>query len=126
MNNTAKLAALEALYALLPKIDCQRKCQQFCGPIMMTRLEARRLPEVKFDTVPLKLGMGFYPRTSNTTLMCPMLKDGGCSVYSIRPAICRLWGLTEELRCPFGCEPTERWTDARAKQWLDEVQRIGR
>jgi hypothetical protein len=44
MNNTSKLAALEAIYALLPKIECQRKCQE-CYNDQMTRLEAKRLPE---------------------------------------------------------------------------------
>lgn len=116
---------MEALYAQLPKIECQRKCQECCGPVMMTRLEARRLLEVKCDTVPLKIGMGFFPRRSTNALVCPLLKNGECSVYSRRPAICRLWGLTEELRCPFGCEPDVRWADVKAKQWLDAVQRIG-
>lgn len=125
MNNTAKLAALDALYSQLPKIECQRKCHECCGPIMMTRLEARRLPEIKWDSVPLKIGIGFFPSRATTTLVCPLLKNGECSVYNRRPAICRLWGLTEELRCPFGCEPDVRWPDAKAKAWLDEVQRIG-
>jgi Fe-S-cluster containining protein len=125
VNNTAKLAALEALYAMLPKIECQRKCQDYCGPIMMTRLEAKRLPELICDKVPLKFGVGFHTRTPSKTLICPLLKEGACSVYSRRPAICRLWGLTDELRCPFGCEPDERWDDVRAKAWLDAVRRIG-
>lgn len=125
MNNTAKLVALEALYAQLPKIECQRKCQACCGPIMMTRLESKRLPEIELDKVPLKFGVGFYTRTPSETLICPLLKNGECSVYERRPAICRLWGLTEELRCPWGCEPDVRWTDVRAKAWLDAVQRIG-
>lgn len=29
-------------------------------------------------------------------------------VYTQRPYICRLWGTTEVLKCPQGCEPT-RW-----------------
>ena len=91
----------------------------------MTRLEAKRLPELVCDKEPLKFGMGFYTRVSIKTHICPLLKDGACSVYDRRPAICRLWGLTEELRCPFGCEPEERWTDKRAKEWLDAVQRLG-
>lgn len=125
MNNTAKLAALEALYALLPKIECQRKCQECCGPIMMTRLEAKRLPELDCDMVPLNIGMGFLSRAPTKNLVCPLLKDGACSVYERRPAICRLWGLTEKLRCPFGCEPVPRWTDEQAGEWLNAVQRMG-
>lgn len=131
MNNTAKIAALESLYAQLPKIECQRKCQECCGPIVMTRLEARRLPELSFDRMPMRTeggpplpGMGFVSRTPET-LTCPMLKDGVCSVYDLRPAICRLWGLTEKLRCPFGCEPSPRWTEKQAYEWLLSVCKIG-
>ncbi len=125
MNNTAKLIALEALYAQLPKIECQRKCQECCGPIAMTRLEAKRLPELAFDRLPSDAGISFISRTATDTLVCPLLKRGECSVYARRPAICRLWGLTEKLRCPHGCEPVPRWTDAQAHAWLDAVQRIG-
>jgi len=43
MNDTAKYQALQALYARLPKLECQRKCQECCGPVTMTRLEMRQL-----------------------------------------------------------------------------------
>lgn len=127
MNNTAKLAALESLYAQLPKIECQRKCQECCGPIVMTRLEARRLPELQFDRMPMRTGLPGFAHVSRVpdTLTCPLLKDGACSAYDRRPAICRLWGLTEKLRCPFGCEPSPRWTERQAYEWLLAVSTIG-
>lgn len=130
MNNTAKLAALQALYAQLPTIQCQQKCHDYCGPVPMTRLEARRIPEMTFDTMKLGHsigsipGRGFICRVTND-LKCSALKDGKCSVYERRPAICRLWGLTDELRCPFGCEPSVRWTEQQAYEWLRQVAVIG-
>ena len=49
---------------------------------------------------------------------------GECSVHAIRPMICRLWGLTKSMACPFGCVP-ERWLTedeahallAKAEEW---------
>ena len=28
-----------------------------------------------------------------------------CTVYAVRP-ICRLWGVTTDMACPWGCQPT--------------------
>ncbi|HXJ92624.1 MAG TPA: hypothetical protein VMT20_07045 [Terriglobia bacterium] len=37
--------------------------------------------------------------------------------------ICRLWGLEESMRCPYGCEP--RLTETQAIAFLREAVRIG-
>lgn len=124
MTNTARIDALESLYSQLPAIECQRKCQECCGPVIMTRLEARRLPELRFDKTPTMRGMIYVARTPKN-LTCPILKDGACSAYDRRPAICRLWGLTEKLRCPFGCTPVPVWTEQQARDWLDAIAKAG-
>lgn len=36
---------------------------------------------------------------------CSMMDNGRCAVYDIRPMICRLWGLSEDMPCPYGCVP---------------------
>lgn len=36
---------LDALYATLPTIKCKGLCQDYCGPIMISKIEARRLEE---------------------------------------------------------------------------------
>lgn len=42
-------------------------------------------------------------------LTCPLLNpDGKCSVYEDRPAICRIWGAVEKMKCPHGCRP-KKW-----------------
>jgi hypothetical protein len=46
VNDTAKIKALDALYATLPRLDCQKKCSECCGPVTMTRLEAKRINQV--------------------------------------------------------------------------------
>lgn len=57
---------------------------------------------------------------------CSML-DGQrrCRAYAVRPTICRMWGLTERMRCPYGCVP-ERWlTDAEAFRFIARADSIG-
>lgn len=93
-RNPRRIAAqLDALYAELPTIDCQGLCSESCGPIPAGDFEQRRLE-----------------RESGKALSCPdscsMLVDRRCSVYDVRPMICRLWGVTEDLPCPIGCRPS--------------------
>lgn len=121
MNSTlVQDMRLDAIYAQLPKINCQRKCQQSCGPIVMGRREWNRVIE----------DVGYEPKPTPdqaARLVCPMLdeKAGACSVYHVRPLICRLWGLVEAMACPWGCRP-ERWlTDAEAHHLMNQAERIG-
>lgn len=115
MQYAEAVQALEALYARLPRITCQRQCQEACGPVLMSRLEWLRVRR----HAP---GKG----TLTPALTCPMLRQGRCAVYGVRPLICRLYGLIDDprMRCPFGCVP-ERWvTQAEAQALLEEAQEI--
>lgn len=85
-------ARLEDLYAELPKIECKGKCFDSCGPIDMSVRERRRIEEVS------------GPVTCNG-LTCSKLINNRCSVYALRPMICRLWGLIEAMPCHHGCRP---------------------
>lgn len=95
LSRRQRLKILKTVYAYLPKIDCQQKCQAWCGPIMMSDLEAKRMRVQSGQD-------NLLPTDSDGT--CPMLVDGLCSVYSVRPLICRLWGVTPAMTCPFGCK----------------------
>jgi uncharacterized protein len=83
----AKLERIDSIYAKLPKLDCKGLCQECCGPINMSRLEWHRIVR----------RLGFDPEPTQdqiNDLRCPMLTtQGKCSVYGIRPLICRLWGI---------------------------------
>lgn len=113
----AKIHGLDALYADLPKIACKGLCQECCGPIVMSRIEWERIIK----------RLGYTPGGYDDSLTCPMLdqKRGTCKVYTIRPMICRIWGLVKALTCPHGCEP-ERWlTDEEARRFLKRAGSIG-
>lgn len=100
---------LDAIYARLPHIECKGLCHEACGPIGMTRIEHRRLEE------------GRGPLACKD-LVCPLLDENKrCTAYSIRPLVCRLFGLVEQMRCPHGCEP-ERWlSDEEATEIMRQV-----
>ncbi len=108
------MTEIDRIYASLPKLKCQGKCQRSCGPILMSRVEWERIGDC----------LGLYPE-GDASLVCPMLDraTGRCSVYLIRPLICRLWGMVRKMRCPWGCRP-ERWvSDKEARELLARIEK---
>jgi putative zinc- or iron-chelating protein len=114
---------LDALYAELPRLHCQRKCFECCGPLLIPKIEWKRIedagkfvPLANLDTVKLHDWFEFMGKHNlvamhpDETLSCRLLMPftGKCTVYAIRPLICRIWGCCTWMRCPHGCEP-DRW-----------------
>ena len=50
--------------------------------------------------------------------------EGRCSVYSIRPLICRIWGAAEGIPCVFGCQPERLLSKEEADVLMREVQAL--
>ncbi len=90
---------LEAIYAELPDIDCQGRCWDSCGPIEMSKIERDRIRKAGVE-------IPFGSFHVHGPYKCPALTMfHQCSVYSIRPIICRIWGLSRRLPCTYGCRP---------------------
>lgn len=79
----------------IPSFECVEGCHDCCGPVTTSPEEIARLP-VKTDT---------EHETALNELSCVYLGSNGCSVYSERPLICRLFGTTPQLSCPNGRRP---------------------
>jgi putative zinc- or iron-chelating protein len=114
---------MEALYAQVPAIpDCKGHCWISCGPASMTPWELKRLADaghrVTSDEIARKAPGEFW---------CEALgPDGRCRAYALRPLICRLWGATEWLRCPWGCVPEGGFLPvAESVRLLYESYRVG-
>lgn len=111
-----KRITVEQIYARIPKIACQRKCQECCGPIKCHGVEWERMRAASL--VPLDV--------IGPNLTCPALHHGACAIYAVRPLICRLWGVVRKMACPWGCQP-ERWlTDSEAAALLAEMDKLSR
>jgi hypothetical protein len=97
-------AQLDALYAELPRLPCKGKCWHSCGPVLMApgeRERIRRVGDVRIPTYP--------PERHGQLMTCPALESHRCTVHPARPMMCRLWGIAEWMRCPFGCKPEGGW-----------------
>jgi Fe-S-cluster containining protein len=99
---------LEQIYADVVDVECKGLCADACGPIGCTREEADRMRQAS--------GFGL---TVDATLTCGYLSKGRCSVYAVRPLVCRLYGAAAGLPCAFGCTPTI--TEQQAKDLIAEI-----
>lgn len=106
---TSRDARLDALYAELPTIECQGFCHTSCGPIDMSAAERERITREKGITIPAG---SFLRDGPSDCVALTMLRR--CSVYDIRPLVCRIWGLTKRMPCGYGCRPSRWLTEPEA------------
>lgn len=103
-----------AIYAELPDLACRGLCQDSCGPIGWSTEEAAAVTQA-----------GGEPPTFGPTLRCTYLDDHGrCRVYAVRPLICRLFGLTDTMRCRHGCTPSRWLTEGEARALLVRYEAV--
>lgn len=76
-------------------MHCKGLCSKACGPIAMSGAESRRIIQLH----------GSMPESSPESLTCSKLVEGRCSIYADRPLLCRIFGASRGLRCPYGCTP---------------------
>lgn len=85
--------------------NCKGKCSTSCGPVPMSKAEHDVIEDVAGPVT-------VQPGHDKMGLACSMLtEDGQCSVYDLRPLLCRIWGAAHRLKCPYGCEPERYLTD---------------
>lgn len=101
---------LRELWDRVPGIACQGKCSNSCGPIGVS-------PE-EDDLLKARSGKGAETRSDGSMVCVHLSLNGRCTVYSIRPLLCRLWGVVESMRCPHGCEPERVLTDQEGYELL--------
>lgn len=128
-------AELRELYERVPKIKCKGFCHTSCcfidcsthERVRMERATGRRL-ETLDAAAPggagSKLG---HDKRPLARYRCSMLTDDGrCSVYDLRPMICRLFGAGPDmLRCEWYCRPERVLSHEEALWLLSEANRIG-
>lgn len=120
-------AELEALYAKVPEIGCKGLCVDACGPVDGGPRELVRMARAGVRLPPREDAVRRMASTPDN-YECPALVDGRCSTYEARPLICRAWGASEDLPCPYGCRPApgERLlTSAETFALLDAATKAG-
>ena len=94
------LMDIEDLYALIPDIICTPGCIACCnnfGVPSRTAVEDERM-QVYFRQHNLR----FLEAKGNA---CPYVTARGCSIYPVRPLICRLYGTSPSYRCQMNIMP---------------------
>lgn len=85
---------VEAIYESIPSLDC-KKCGECCGTITFSGIERLIIEEYV-----AKKGLSLESFT--VTRNCPALdENNNCVIYQVRPMICRLYGVSEGLLCPY-------------------------
>lgn len=103
---------LNALYDQVPELDCKGHCHHSCGPIKMSARERQRLAQAghkvsDYQTMLAKAQAD--PAHAAEHLTCNLLDPDTrkCRAYELRPMICRVWGSSDALPCPYGCQPKD-------------------
>lgn len=105
---------LKQFYKLIPKSNCKGLCQDSCTAVGFTNIEGERMADAA-KQAPFLAEDGH----------CGYLVNDKCSIYSSRPAICRLFGSTEKLVCPFGCEPDAVLSEKTSMGILSAIDKLG-
>jgi Fe-S-cluster containining protein len=101
-------AKLQAIYDQIPEVvNCKGHCWMSCGPVPMSDREQQRLRERGYKVTDLRSA-----KARTETFWCEALTgDGKCGAYEQRPAMCRAWGVSEMMPCPYGCVPEKTLSD---------------
>lgn len=121
---------LEAIYAKIPKMECVKGCVRCCGPFRSTfwlPVEAENINAFfrEHDMEERKASSDLV-----RFLLCPYIDDDRCSIYPVRPVVCRLYGVVErakgkpfDMSCHF-VKVEKSLTVAEANAIVMEVKRL--
>ena len=114
-------AKLQAIWNKIPNANCQGKCQESCRLVTCTPVEMKLI-----DLWQIEHGKPYKPFTTAEikNAPCPYLVGGKCEIREVRPTICRLWGVTEDMKCPFGCKPDRVLSVKEKEDILKEVSDV--
>jgi Fe-S-cluster containining protein len=94
---------LNKIYAQIPSFECEH-CQECSNPIMWFKPE-----EINIRTYLKKNHLAYLSLSDEdfkkNQMKCPYLQKNRCSIYPVRPIVCRLQGTILELHCPNNKNP---------------------
>jgi uncharacterized protein len=128
MTNAEKLARIDAILSTIPAFKCKEGCADCCGPVQLSRLEYHRCVKASGRTAD-DVRRQMEKNIKKKIYQCPLVnqKTHCCTVYDVRPAICRIFGTTRGLPCPHGYAPeaAQMLSDERAREILALVDQLG-
>jgi hypothetical protein len=98
------IARLNAIYAQIPSMQCNH-CHACSSPIFWFYPEECNIREfMKEHNIPYVTWT--EEEFKKNGMKCPYLHSNRCQIYPVRPIVCRLQGVIEDLPCKFLPRPT--------------------
>jgi hypothetical protein len=123
---------LREIYAKIPELKCVKGCTECCGnpaepvkkgylpftPLFWSKIEAENIRRyLKEKGIKERLVV-------NPLEPCPYIENGKCLIYPARPLMCRLFGVVEDLKCPY-VKPKSYITTQKANKLIQKVYKKG-
>ncbi len=119
-----KYTKLLSIYDKIPSIECKGLCHESCTIAPAAKIEIRRAKEA-YAGVKLFSQSDVMNKMGNVLKseipVCKMLKGGRCTIYRVRPAICRMYGVAKGLECEFGCVPNRYLSRDEVNAIFEEI-----
>ncbi len=112
---------LNEIYERIPAFKCVSGCSACCGIVPIAPAE--------IENIASYIAMnGVQVRVLGTDLLtCPYVVNERCSIHSVRPALCRIFGVTNDkyMRCPNGGKAARIMPKGEADEILASVFQAG-
>jgi Fe-S-cluster containining protein len=129
MKKEIAIVKLKSIYDRIPQIEC-KGCAECCGPTLWSDIEYLYIKDYlhKHNMIEKKYDDKFlssFLSLKLENLTCPYLVDKKCSIYPVRPFICRIFGTTKGLKCPQVNIPP-LLSDEIIKQMFVDIQELSK
>lgn len=120
--------ALDELYSQLPNLECKGRCFNSCTTIAASELERRRVIAAGGSIGPPMTPERYrQAKTAGSPARCPSLGPlNNCTVYAVRPFICRAFGMARDLRCEYGCVPDKILPEGEIIRIVATIEQLSR
>lgn len=88
---------LNNIYSQIPSFECKH-CHQCEGPIIWFKPEEINISDY-LEKHNMKYRQWTKEQFERNNKKCPYLKNDRCSIYPVRPIVCRLQGTINDLPC---------------------------
>lgn len=118
-----KYRKLDKIYDTIPSLECKGFCHDSCTVIPTSKIETTRAIErLGYDPFNIEFNK---PVTKVSDIpRCGALKNNRCTMYDIRPAICRVYGVAQGLDCGFGCKPKQIMSRDKAHEIFRKIEEL--
>jgi Putative zinc- or iron-chelating domain len=104
---------LDQIYKQIPSSSCPPNCGKCCGIIYPSKAEISNIKMWLKER-----GREYLDFNMTIGLDCPYLsQDKSCSIYPVRPFLCRILGVSIDLPCPLKLNKPLRVINHQVSGW---------